>query len=151
MKIYFLIILLVFGFAQSQENCDKSKIESSKKTSVNKTMPEKTTEKLIFDKLPDGATLTDEVREETKNENGEVSYKIITVEEKLKEIGAKYSGEKLVDKNGKEIRFYRPPVRGASQGFEEDKAQQNRDEQELKDLKEKYTVIVLYVNPLKVM
>ncbi len=143
MKIYFLTILLVFGLAQSQANCDKSKIKSA-----NKTMPEQMTK---FDKLPDGASLTDEVREETKGENGEVSYKIITVEEKLKEIGAKYSGEKLVDKNGREIRFYKPPIRGASQGFEEDQEQQKRDADELKSLKEEYTVIILYVNPLKVM
>lgn len=151
MKIYFLTILLVFGFAQSQQNCDKSKIENSNKTSVNKKMPKNTPEQTKFDKLPDGVSLTDEVREETKNENGEVSYKIITVEEKLKEIGAKYSGEKLVDKNGKEIKFYKPPIRGASQGFEEDQKQQKRDEEQLKSLKEKYTVIILYENPLKVV
>lgn len=143
MKIYFLTILLVFGLMQSQNNCDKSKIQNA-----NKMMPEQTTK---FDKLPDGASLTDEVREETKNENGEVSYKIITVEEKLKKIGARYADEKLVDAKGREIRFYKPPVRGASEGFEEDKSQRERDEQELKDLKAKYTVIVLYVNPLKVM
>ncbi len=151
MKIYFLTILMVFGFAQSQQNCDKSKIENTNKASINKAMPEKTAEKVTFDKLPDGANLTDEVRVETNGENGEVSYKIITVEEKLKEIGANYSGEKLVDKTGKEIRFYKLPVRGASQGFEEDREQQKRDDEELKNFKGKYTVIVLYVNPLKVM
>ena len=64
-------------------------------------------------------------------------------------MGKKYENEKLVDRNGKEIRFYTPPVRGASQGYEEDKKQQERDAKELSDLQKKYTVIILYVNPLK--
>lgn len=103
-----------------------------------------------FDRLPDGVKLSDEIRNDVKNNKGEVvSFKIITVEEKLKELGAKYEREKLVDRDGKEIRFYTPPVRGASQGFEEDKKQSERDAKELAELQKKYTVIILYVNPLK--
>jgi hypothetical protein len=109
-------------------------------------------EDVKFKDLPDGVKLDDEVRDNQYDDKGEVvSYQIIKVEQKLKEIGAKYVDEKLVDKNGREIRFYKPPVRGASQGFEEDEKQRKRDEKELKDLKEKFTVIEIYINPLKVM
>ena len=146
MKIYFLIVFAVFAMAQSQAQCSKDKMQNT-----NKPMPSPTKETTKFEKvLPDGVALSDEVKNEVKNDKGEVvSFKIITVEEKLKEIGAKYEGDKLVDSSGKEIRFYKPPVRGASQGIEEDKKQRERDEKELTELRKKYTVIILYENPLK--
>ncbi len=141
MKICFLIIFAVFAVAQSQGQCDKDKVPNANKPMSNQTK---------FDRLPDGIKLSDEVKNDVKNNKGEVvSFKIITVEEKLKELGAKYEREKLVDRDGKEIRFYTPPVRGASQGFEEDKKQSERDAKELAELQKKYTVIILYVNPLK--
>ena len=141
MKICFLIIFAVFAVAQSQGQCDKDKMSNANKSMSNQTK---------FDRLPDGIKLSDEVKNDVKNNKGEVvSFKIITVEEKLKELGAKYEREKLVDRDGKEIRFYTPPVRGASQGFEEDKKQSERDAKELAELQKKYTVIILYVNPLK--
>jgi len=141
MKICFLIIFTVFAVAQSQGQCDKDKMSNANKPMSNQTK---------FDRLPDGVKLSDEIRNDVKNNKGEVvSFKIITVEEKLKELSAKYEGEKLVDRDGKEIRFYTPPVRGASQGFEEDKKQSERDAKELAELQKKYTVIILYVNPLK--
>lgn len=145
MKIYFLIVFAVFTMAQSQGQCDKDKMQNA-----NKAMPEQTKKMTKFDNLPDGVKLSDEVKKEVKNDKGEVvSFKIITVEEELKNLGAKYDNDKLVDRSGKEIRFYTPPVRGASQGYEEDKKQQERDAKELTDLQKKYTVIILYVNPLK--
>jgi hypothetical protein len=143
------MFFMVFAFAQSQDQCDKNKKVKTEKVNANKSMPE---EKTKFENLPDGAKLTDEVREVIKGDEGKVvSDEIITVEEKLKKIGAKYEDGKLVDSEGKEIRFYKPPVRGASQGFEEDQKQAKSDAEELKELQEKYTVIVLYVNPLTVM
>ncbi len=145
MKICFLIIFAVFAAAQSQGQCDKNKTQGA-----NKPMPSPTKEMTKFDRLPDGVKLNDEVKNDVKNDKGEiVSFKIITVEEKLKELGAKYENEKLVDSKGKEIRFYTPPVRGASQGYEEDQRQRQRDEKELAELQKKYTVIILYINPLK--
>ena len=115
-------------------------------------MTNQTKEMTKFDRLPDGVKLSDEVRKDVLNDKGEVvSYKTITVEEKLKELGAKYENDKLVDRDGKEIRFYTPPVRGASQGFEEDAKQRERDKKELDELQKKYTVIILYVDPRKVM
>lgn len=141
MKIWMLIIFIAFGFFQTQ--CDKNKVSNANK---NKEMTK-------FEKvLPDGVKSSDEVRKDVLNDKGEVvSYKTITVEEKLKEHGAKYENDKLVDRNGKEIRFYTPPVRGASQGFEEDEKQRERDKKELNELQKTYTVIILYVDPRKVM
>lgn len=145
MKIYFLILFAVFAMAQSQ--CGKDKMPNA-----NKPMSNQTKEMTKFDRLPDGVKLNDEVRKDVKNDKGEVvSFKIITVEEKLKELGARYEKDKLVDAGGREIRFYTPPVRGTSQGFEEDKKQSERDARELAELQKKYTVIILYVNPLKVV
>ena len=145
MKIYFLIIFAVFAMAQSQGQCDKDKMQNA-----NIPTPSPTKQMTKFDNLPDGVKLSDEVKKEVKNDNGKVvSFKIITVEEELKKLGAKYETDKLVDGKGKEIRFYKPPVRGASQGYEEDKKQQERDAKELAELQKKYTVIILYVNQLK--
>ncbi len=149
MKSGFLTMFLVLSFAQSQANCDKSKIQNSNLLIANKVVTDKTPMK--FENLPDGVKLTDQVREEVKDENGTVSYKIISVEEKLRKIAAKYKDDKLVDGNGKEIRFYKPPIRGASQGFEEDQRQQKRDAEDFKALNEKFTLIILYVDPRKVM
>jgi hypothetical protein len=149
MKIYILMVLMFFAVAQSQAQCDKNKKTETEKANADKKMPEKQTK---FENLPDGAKLNDEVREEITDKDGKViENKIITVEEKLRKIGAKYQDGKLVDNDGREIRFYKPPVRGTSQGFEEDQKQAKLDAEELKELQEKYTVIILYVNPLKVM
>ena len=145
MKICFLIIFAVFSMAQIHSQCDKDKMPNA-----NIPMPSPTKQMTKFDRLPDGVKLSNEVRNDVKNAKGEVvSFKIITVEEKLKELGANYKNDKLVDRDSREIRFYTPPVRGASQGYEEDKKQQARDARELVELQKKYTVIILYVNPLK--
>lgn len=148
MKICILLIFITFGFVQNQ--CDKNKVSNANKPATNKMMTKQTATK--FDNLPDGVKLSDEVRKDDLNDKGEVvSYKTITVEEKLNELGAKYENEKLVDRDGKEILFYSPPVRGASQGFEEDEKQREQDKKELDELQKKYTVIILYVDPRKVM
>lgn len=150
MKICFLIVFAVFGLFQNQ--CDKSNLANENKPAANKIMPGQTKEMTKFDHLPDGVKPNDEVRKDVFNDKGEVvSYKTITVEEKLHELGAKYEGDNLVDGNGKEIKFYTPPVRGASQGFEEDAKQQTRDAQGFADLQKKYTVVILYIDPRKVM
>ena len=149
MKICFLMFFAIFGFFQNQ--CDKNKLANENKPAVNRIMPSQTKEMTKFDRLPDGVKSGDEVRKDVLNDKGEVvSYKTITVEEKLNELGAKYENDKLVDRDGKEIKFYTPPVRGASQGFEEDAQQRERDAKEFADLQKKYTVIVLYVDPRKV-
>ncbi|MEO8073162.1 MAG: hypothetical protein ABI686_07925 [Acidobacteriota bacterium] len=146
MKIFFLVFFIAFSFFQNQ--CDKSKTSNSNKP-LNTMMTNQTETK--FDRLPDGVKLSDEVRKDVLNDKGEVvSYRTVTVEEELKKLGAKYVSEKLVDRDGKEIKFYTPAVRGASQGFEEDAKQRDRDKKELDELQSKYTVIILYVDPRKV-
>lgn len=148
MKIYLMIFFVLFAVMQSQAQCNKKKSEKTA-PKVEKTM---TNEDVKFKDLPDGAKLTDEVRVNELNEKGEViGIKTITVEEKLKQLGAKYVNEKLVDKNGKEIRFFKPQIRGISEGFEKDQQHQKNEAKRLADLKEKYTVIEIYINPLKVM
>lgn len=151
MKIFILMVLMVFAFAQSQAQCDKKGKMKTEKTNANKNKP-MSDEKTKFENLPDGAKLTDEVREIVKDEDDKIiSDEIIKVEQKLRKIGAKYDDGKLIDADGRAIKFYKPPIRGISQGFEEDRKQAERDQKELEKLKKDFTVITLYVNPLKVM
>ncbi len=161
MKIFLLIIFAVFAMAQSQNDCGGENVKNANKTPMNnnsvktvenKAMTEKTDDKTKFDNLPGNVKLTDKVKEEVKNEKGEVvSVEVITVKEALEKVGAKYVDGKLVDKNGTEIRFYTPPVRGMSQGYDLDQQQAEIDRKQLEDLKEKYTVIELYIDARMVM
>lgn len=145
---FLLIIFAVFALAQTDNKCGKSEMQNANKPIANKKMSDNTNKQSKFDRLPDGVKLTDEVRKDVTNDKGEViSAKISTVEAELKELGAKYANDKLVDRSGREIRFYTPPVRGTSQGFEEDERQRKQDEKEFLELKKKYTVIVLFVDP----
>lgn len=146
MKIYLMIGFVLLSFVQIQGQCRKQNSEKTKKETIM------TKGNVVFKDLPAGIKLKDKVRVNKFNDEGViVSFELITVEKKLREIGAKYVERKLVDKNGREIRFYKPPVRGASQGFEEDQKQQKRDALELAELKAKFTVVEIYVNPLKAM
>jgi hypothetical protein len=146
MKIYLMIFFVLLGAVQTNAQCSG---EEKSKLKKEKTMA---AEKVDFKNLPDNARLDDEFRINKYDEQGMViSFEIITIEERLNQIGAKYDGDKLVDSDGQEIRFYKKPVRGASQGFEEDRKQRERDEKELDELKKRFRVIEIYVNPLKVM
>ena len=140
MKIFFLMIFVLFGTMQMNENCGKSE-----KQSTNITMPEPTKTPTEFNRLPEGIALNTEVEGKTvKNDEGEIiSYEITTVEKRLTELNARYEG-KLVDGKGREIRFFSPLCRGVSQGFEEDQRAREKSENELAELKKQYTVIVLY-------
>ena len=160
MKIFLILIFSVFIMAQSQSDCGRENVKNMNKiqmnnnsaeTAENKTMA-KTDGKIKYKNLPENVKLTDQVTKEVKNDKGEiVSNDLITVEQALKDVGAKDEGEKLVDKNGKEIRFYTPPVRGMSQGYDLDQKQQKIDRKQLEELKAKYTVIILYVDARMVM
>lgn len=147
MKIYLVLLVGLLAAAQVQAQCAKKR--PAEKGAENKMSEQK---KVDYDRLPDGIKLTDEVRELERDDAGNITGgEIISVEEKLRRLGAKYSDGVLVDADGREIRFYRPPVRGTSQGLEADKRQREQDREELRKLEEKYTVVILYVNPLKVM
>lgn len=144
MKIYLLILFIVFAVAQSSAQCSKTKKSKTEKTTVSETIE--------FKDLPDGVKLTDEVRVNKFNEDGIIiSFELISVGQKLKQIGAKYVNGKLVDKTGKEIRFYKPQIPGASQGSSEDEKERKREEKKLAELKEKFTVIEIFVNPFNIM
>jgi hypothetical protein len=138
--------------AQTDNKCGKGKTANAIAPTANKNMSNNANNQTKFDRLPDGVNLTDQVRKDATNDKGEVvSTSTTTVEAELKELGAKYANDKLIDRTGREIRFYTPPVRGISQGFEEDERQRKEDEKEFAELKKKYTVIVLYVAPRQVL
>jgi hypothetical protein len=103
-----------------------------------------------YDRLPSNVTLETEVRKDVLNRSGKiVSSEVTTVGKLLKELKARYRKNVLVDGKGREIRFFEPLCRGVSAGFEEDQKAQKEKDRELAALKKKYTVIVLYCNPLK--
>ncbi len=142
-----LIIIFAFAMAQTNQNCDKKTMENAN----NKTAPTPQT-KVKYDRLPEKIKLDTEVRKDTLNDKGEVvSFEVVTVEERLNDLKARYEKNVLVDEKGKEIRFFEPLCRGVSAGYEQDQADQKAKDDELKTLKKKYTVIILYCNPAKVM
>jgi len=147
MKISFLMIFVLFWMTQTNQQCGKYE-----KQSANVTMPEPTKTPAKFNRLPEGIALDTEVAgKAVKNDKGEiVSYEITTVEKRLTELGAKYEG-KLIDDKEREIRFFNPFCRGVSQGFEEDRREREKSENELAELKNKYTVIILYCDLRKLM
>ena len=92
-----------------------------------------------FDCLPDDITLKDVVTytlEADKN---------VTVRDKLIEMKAKCEKGKLVDSHHKEIRFFRPDCWGNPPADYEERQQQQQER--LKELEKKYTVIVMGCDP----
>ncbi len=115
-------------------------------------MSNQTGETTKFDRLPGGIKPDTKIRKDKKNDKGEVvSFEIITAEQVLNELKAKYDGDKLIDGKGREIKFFEPLCRGVSQGFEEDEKARKEKERELAGLEKKFTVIVLYCDPQSVM
>lgn len=144
-----LILLIIFSFfvVQTNQNCDKKMMEN---TNI-KISPTPQT-KVKYDRLPEKITLETEVRKDTLNDKGEVvSFEVVTAEQMLDELKARYEKNILVDGKGKEIRFFEPLCRGVSAGFEQDQADQKAKDKELTELKKKFTVIILYCNPANVM
>ncbi len=148
MRFTFLLTLLLFGLIQSSESCGKNTMQNS--GNQNNSTPPATREKVKFDRLPENIKMETEVRKTIKNDKGEtVSFEITTVEKRLNELEARYNNDKLVDKSGREIRFFEPLCRGVSRGFEGDERDQKEKDEELAELEKKYTVIVLYCDPRK--
>ena len=145
MRIFILLFLTLLFVAQNPAQC---RTDKAKKGKVQGAMVKPADE---FDKLPDGAKPDDDVRILVKDDQGTVvSSEIITVKEQLTRLGAGYLNGVLVDKDGKEIRFYKRMTRGASEGFEADRRFSESEDKRLADLKEQFTVIEIYVNPLKI-
>ena len=148
MKIFFLMIFVLFGIMQMNEQCRKNE-----KQSINTMKPEATKTPTKFNPLPENIALDTKVQGKAiKNDRGEiVSYEITTVEKRLTELNAKYENNKLVDDKQREIRFFKPLCQGVSQGFEEDRREREKSENELAELKTKYTVVILYCDLRKLM
>ena len=144
MKLILLIIFALFAF-QTNQNCDKKTVENTNIETV--PTPQK---KVNYDRLPEKITLETEVRKDILNSKGEViSFEVVTVEKRLDELKSRYKKNVLVDRKGKEIKFFEPLCRGTSAGFEQDQADQKAKDKELAKLKKKFTVISLYCDPRK--
>lgn len=143
-------LLIIFGLIQNAGNCGKSAVRNS--DDAAKPAARKTIEKIKYDRLPENIKAETEVRRAIKNEQGEtISFEITTVEKRLNELQARYENDRLIDGNGREIRFYEPLCRGVSRGTEEDEADQKAKETELAELEKKYTVITLNCDPRKIV
>jgi hypothetical protein len=103
-------------------------------TMNDKDQPEATQ----FDCLPDDTTLKDVVTYRAD------ASKNVTVKDKLIELKAKCENGKLVDEHHKEIRFFRVQCWGNPPADYRERQQQQQDE--LKELEKKYTVVVLGCN-----
>lgn len=69
-----------------------------------------------------------------------------TVKDELTRLKAKCVNKKLVDKNGKEIRFFKPSCWGIPPADYQEILE--RERKELEELKKNYTVIVFKCNPM---
>lgn len=146
MKLIFLTIFTILIW-QTSQSCDKKTMQN-----VNNNPSPTPQQKVKYDRLPKGITLETEVRKDTLNEKGEIiSFEVITAEQRLNELKARYKKDVLVDEKGREIRFFEPLCRGVSAGFEQDERDRKEKEKELAELQKKYTVIILYCNPASVM
>lgn len=125
------------GMAQCQGK-HSAKADSSSSAQSN-TMNDKNQQAAQFDCLPDDITLKDVVAyrgDATKN---------VTVRHKLIELKAKCENDKLVDAHHREIRFFRIQCWGAPPA--DYRERQRKQQDELKELEKKYTVVVMGCNP----
>lgn len=143
MKAAVLIaIFATFGLIQNSQRCSNAAVE---KNTMTTPTPERTAK---FDRLPENIKPDTEVRKDVKNHKGEiVSYETTTVEKRLNELKARYKNGKLVDRKGREIRFFEPLCRGVSRGIEGDREDQRAKDRELAELKKKFTVLVVLCDP----
>jgi hypothetical protein len=96
--------------------------------------------------LPDGLKLNSEISERSDNSSSETKTKPKTLESKLIQIKAKCKNGKLTDGAGKEIRIVQ--LIGCWGNPPEDYQEQlDRQQEEIKQLREKYTVIEVPCTP----
>jgi hypothetical protein len=132
-----LLALGVIIMAQQQSKAPAQ--ESPSSGSQSKTGCEADQQAAQFDCLPDEISLKDVV---TYRRNAE---KNVTVKDTLLELKAVCKDSKLVDDGGKEIRFFRMQCWGNPPA--DYRERQKRQQDELKELQKKYTVVVMGCNP----
>jgi hypothetical protein len=123
----------------SMAQCQSKNKEGSASNSQSNTAKAEDQQGSEFPCLPDEVTLKDVVTYSRKAD------KNVTVKDKLIEIKARCEDGKLVDSNHKEIRFFRLQCWGNPPADYQGKEQRQQDE--LKELQKKYTVIVMGCNP----
>ena len=131
------ILLLCGVIIMAQQQGKKSGSECTPSASQSNSAGEEAAQ---FNCLPDDITLQDVV-----------TYSIIkperneTVRDKLSKLKAKCENGKLVDEHRKEIRFFRLECWGNPPADYQERQQQQQDK--LKELEKKYTVIVMGCDP----
>ena len=135
------VILLFGGIIMAQQQSKNPAEESSSSTLQCNTVKDEDQQASRFDCLPDDVTLKDVV---TYNKGN--SRKNVTVKDKLLKLKAQCKNGKLVDDDHKEIRFFRVQCWGNPPA--DYKERQQRQQEELKELEKKYTVVVMGCNTL---
>jgi hypothetical protein len=132
-----LVALGVIIMAQQQSKAPAQESPSSGSQSKNGCKADQ--QAAQFDCLPDEISLKDVV---TYRRNAE---KNVTVKDSLLELKAVCKDGHLVDDSGKEIRFFRMQCWGNPPADYRERQQRQQDE--LKELQKKYTVVVMGCNP----
>ena len=138
-----LAVILLFGgiIIAQQQNKNPAEESSSSSLQRNHTVKDEDRQENRFDCLPDEVTLKDVVTYNKGNPR-----KNITVKDKLLKLKAQCENGKLVDEHHKEIRFFRVQCWGNPPADYKERQQLQQDE--LKKMEKKYTVVVLGCNPL---
>ena len=136
-------VLLLPGAISLAECQNKPSAQGdSSSSNQSKTMNDKDQQEAAaaeFDCLPEGIALKDVVTYRQKAERN------VTVRDKLIELKAKCENGKLVDEHHKEIRFFRVQCWGNPPA--DYRERQQRQQEALKELEKKYTVVVMGCNP----
>ena len=134
------VILLFGGMIMTRQQSKRPAEESSSPSLQRNVLNDEDQQATRFDCLPDEVTLKDVVT--YKGSAG----KNITVKDKLLKLKARCKNGKLVDQHRREIRFFRMQCWGNPPADYRERQQRQQDE--LKEMKKKYTVVVMGCNPL---
>ena len=133
-----LIMTLLFPMLESASSQGRSRQSNQKqprKASAHKTAQQ-------FACLPEGFTLMDIVAYRNGQNGKEVN---LTIKDKLLELKAECRAGKLIDPKKKEIKFFRLACFGNPPADYEEIMQ--KQQEELRQLQQQYTVIILECNP----
>jgi hypothetical protein len=134
------VLLLPGAVSMAQCQSKNTAQGDSSSSEQSKAMNDKDQQEAAqFDCLPDDIALKDVVAYRQKAERN------VTVRDKLIELKAKCENGKLVDEHHKEIRFFRVQCWGNPPA--DYRERQQRQQEALKELEKKYTVVVMGCNP----